>query len=203
MIQLLDHTWSVIQVRAILENVPEVWLAFFACLAVTTVRIGELLALTWNDVDWKAKKLRIAKSLDCGVVIPHTKTRIVQVKHIPEALFRILEQHRDQSSFVRPTDFAFCNENGSACDPDLIRLSILYPAVDRAGINRVARNCGFHAFRHAGSSIINERTGDLKLSQVQLGHKRLSTTANIYTHTNQRQVERAGEVLADAILSTK
>lgn len=45
-------------------------------------------------------------------------------------------------------------------------------------------NSGFHAFRHAGSSIINELTGDLKLSQVQMGHKRLSTTANIYTHTN-------------------
>jgi integrase len=80
---------------------------------------------------------------------------------------------------------------------------VLYPAVDHAGFARVARNCGFHAFRHAGNSIINELTGDLKLSQVQLGHKRLSTTANIYTHTNVRQIERAGEVLAKAILSTK
>jgi integrase len=76
---------------------------------------------------------------------------------------------------------------------------VLYPALDRAGIERTARNCGFHAFRHAGSSIINELTGDLKLSQVQLGHKRLSTTANIYTHTNVRQVERAADVLATAI----
>ena len=84
--------------------------------------------------------------------------------------------------------------DGSACDPDHVRESVLYPAVDRAGIQRVSRSSGFHAFRHAGSSIINEVTGDLKLSQIQLGHKRISTTANMYTHTNMRQVERAGEV---------
>jgi len=90
------------------------------------------------------------------------------------------------SCFVKATD--------RRATPDHVRESVLYPALDRAGIERVLRSSGFHAFRHAGSSIINELTGDLKLSQVQLGHKRLSTTANIYTHTNVRQVERAGEV---------
>ena len=111
-------------------------------------------------------------------------------------------RHRG-TTFGKPTDFVFCKGDGMPCDPDHIRESVLYPAVDRAGIERLARNSGFHAFRHAGSSIINELTGDLKLSQVQMGHKRLSTTANIYTHTNERHVERAGEVLAEAILSTK
>jgi integrase len=197
------QAWSAAQVRSILENVPENWLAFFACLAATTVRIGELLALTWSDMDWQNRKIRISKSLDRAVVVPHTKTRTVHLKHIPEALLRLLESHREISGFVRPTDFVFCKADGSPCDPDHLRESVLYPAVDRAGIGRVSRNCGFHAFRHAGSSIINELTGDLKLSQVQLGHKRLSTTANIYTHTNERHVERAGEVLAEAILSTK
>jgi integrase len=195
--------WSVEQVRAILENVPENWSAFFACLAATTMRIGELLALTWSDIDWQARRIRIAKSLDLGVVIPHTKTRTVHSKHIPEALFSLLEWHRSRSAFLQPTDFVFCQGDGTPCDPDHIRESVLYPAVDRAGIKRLARNCGFHAFRHAGSSIINQLTGDLKLSQIQLGHKRLSTTANIYTHTNARQIERAGDVLAEAILSTK
>ena len=195
--------WSAAQVRSILENVPEQWVAFFACLAATTVRIGELLALTWNDVDSQSRKIRISKSLDVGVVVPHTKTRTVQMRHIPESLLRILEVHRDISKHVQGTNFVFCNEDGSPCGPDQMRESVLYPAVDRAGIRRTSRNCGFHAFRHAGSSIINELTGDLKLSQLQLGHKRLSTTANIYTHASIRQVERAGDVLAEAILTTK
>jgi hypothetical protein len=48
----------------------------------------------------------------------------------------------------------------------------------------------------------NELTGDLKLAQIQLGHKRITTTANIYTHANRALIERAGEVLAGAITDT-
>jgi integrase len=191
--------WSAEQVRAILESVPDVWAAFFVCLALTTVRIGELLALTWQDVDLEGRKIRVSKSLDRGVVIPRTKTRTKQMRHIPEVLFQYLQRHRVMSKFVGPGDFVFCRLDGSAWDPDHVRQSVLYPAVDRAGIPRLPRSSGFHAFRHAGSSIINEATGDLKLSQIQLGHKRISTTANIYTHGNVRRVERAGEVLAQEI----
>jgi hypothetical protein len=45
-------------------------------------------------------------------------------------------------------------------------------------------------------------TGDLTLAQIQLGHKRITTMAKIYTHANNRLIERAGEVLAGAILDT-
>jgi integrase len=186
-------------VRTILINIPEVWQAFFLCLALTTVRIGELLALMWKDVDWEKRKIKIVKSLDLGVVVPHTKTRKDQLRHLPGVLFDVLQLHREISQFTSDGDFIFCKLDGSPCDPDEIRTTVLYPALDRAGIARLPRSSGFHAFRHAGSSIINEVTGDLKLSQIQLGHKRITTTANIYTHTNMKQVERAGEVLAKEI----
>jgi hypothetical protein len=39
----------------------------------------------------------VSKSLDRGVVIPHTKTRTVQTRHISESLLRILESHRSIS----------------------------------------------------------------------------------------------------------
>src|ERR1041385_7430612 len=62
--------WSAEQVRNILRNIPQAWYAFFLCLAITTVRIGELLALTWKDIDWQSRKITISKSVDRGVVIP-------------------------------------------------------------------------------------------------------------------------------------
>jgi integrase len=195
-------SWSAEQVRAILQNVPQAWSAFFLCLAITTVRIGEFLALTWKDIDWDNRRISITKSLDRGVVMPRTKNKTKQSKHIPGILFVALQRHREQSLFAAPNDFVFCNREGKAADPDVIRQSVLYPAVDRAGVERLPRQSGFHAFRHAGSSIINELTGDLKLAQIQLGHKRITTTANIYTHANDRLIERAGEVLAGAITDT-
>jgi len=89
--------WSADQVRSILQNVPENWFPFLACLAITTTRIGELLALSWKDIDWQTRKIRVAKSLDVGVVVPHTKTRTIHSKHVPEVLFEILRTiRRDQ-----------------------------------------------------------------------------------------------------------
>ena len=38
------------QLRAVLEKIPESWMPFFLCLALTTLRIGELIALHWSDV---------------------------------------------------------------------------------------------------------------------------------------------------------
>jgi integrase len=194
--------WSSEEVRAILGQIPQAWSTFFLCLALTTVRIGELLALTWSDVDWEARKIKVTKSLDGTVVVPRTKNRTKTTRHIPEILFQALQQHQQHSLFTKPSDFVFGDREGKAADPDQIRQSVLYPAIDRAGIERLPRAAGFHAFRHAASSIINELTGDLKLSQIQLGHKRISTTANIYTHANNRLIERAGEVLAGAITDT-
>jgi integrase len=146
--------WSAEQVRNILENMPQAWYAFFLCLAITTVRIGQLLALTWKDIDWQSRKITVSKSVDRGVVIPRTKNKTKQSKHIPEVLFVALQRHREQSIFTAPNDFVFCSRDGSAADPDVIRDSVLYPAVDHVGIERLPRQSGFHAFRHAGSTII-------------------------------------------------
>src|SRR5256885_2756761 len=40
------------QIRAVLDDVPVNWKAFFVYLALTNLRIGELLALQWLNVDW-------------------------------------------------------------------------------------------------------------------------------------------------------
>src|SRR5947208_13319640 len=42
-------------------------------------------------------------------------------------------------------------------------------------------------------------TGDMKLAQLQLGHSRMSTTSGIYVHTNEQDIQRAGEALAETI----
>ncbi len=79
-----------------------------------------------------------------------------------------------------------------------MRDSVLYPAMDRAEIERGPRTHGFHIFRHPAGSIIHEKTGSVKLAQIQLGHGDMGTTANIYVHTDDEQLRYAAEVLAEA-----
>ncbi len=128
-----------------------------------------------------------------------TKTETELVKHLPEPLFRILQWHRQISRHTTDSDFVFCKLDGSPCDPNFVRNSVLYPAMDRADIERGPRTHGFHIFRHSAGSIIHKKTGSMKLAQIQLGHADMGTTANIYVHTDDEQLKYAAEVLAEAI----
>jgi integrase len=71
--------------------------------------------------------------------------------------------------------------------------------LDRLGIDRLTRVSGFHAFRHAVASVINDRTGDIKLAQKLLGHTNVSMAANVYTHTYSDSERRATGELERAI----
>jgi len=69
-----------------------------------------------------------------------------------------------------PDDFVFCKKDGSTLDPDVLRKDAVYPILDRLGIPRKKGASGFHTFRHSAASIVNDRTGNLKLAQKFLGH---------------------------------
>ncbi|HVF88614.1 MAG TPA: tyrosine-type recombinase/integrase, partial [Blastocatellia bacterium] len=70
--------------------------------------------------------------------------------------------------------------------------------LERSGLSAARVTHGFHLLRHSAASIVHAQTRDLALAQELLGHSRLSTTADIYTHT-QSSAEEATETLAREI----
>ena len=76
---------------------------------------------------------------------------------------------------------------------------MLYPTLDRLGIARNSRAAVFHTFRHSAATIVNQKTGNLKLVQKLLGHSNLSTTADVYTHTSADADRSAALALEEAI----
>ncbi len=192
-------TLSAEEVRRVVHQVPEVWKPIIVTVALTTLRIGEILALKWSDVDWASRKISVSRSAYRGVIQESTKTDIDLKKHMPDAVVSILRDHWGRSAFIGDEDFIFCREDGTSCDPGWLRKTILYPAIDRAGIMRGKRTHGFHIFRHTGATIIRSLTGDMKLAQIQMGHSRMETTADVYVQTDDSDVKRASDVLADAI----
>jgi integrase len=55
--------WTAEQLRKILEQIPAEFRCLFICVALTGIRLGELLALKWKYVDIEAKRLQIVHSL--------------------------------------------------------------------------------------------------------------------------------------------
>lgn len=191
--------WTAERLKLILENVPPEYYCLFVCLAMTGMRIGELLALEWRHVDFKARTIQIEQSFWCGQLVSPKTADSVRILPYGVVLGEVLAHHQRVSRHTRPADFVFCKENGEPLNPDVLRKDVLYPVLDRLQIPRPKRSAGFHAFRHSAASLINDRTGNLKLAQNLLGHANLSTTADIYTRTSTEAQREASEVLEAAV----
>jgi integrase len=191
--------WTAEQLRQIVAAAPQHHRPMFVCAALTGVRLGELLALKWKHVDFEKRVLHIQQSLWEGAV--QTPKTLASIRGIPigDTLASALSDHMRVSQCIGPEDFIFCKPDGRPLHPDVVRKDVLYPVLDRLGIARTTRGSGFHAFRHAAASLINDRTGDIKLAQKLLGHTNPTMTATVYTHTYTDSERRASLELERAI----
>jgi integrase len=191
--------WSPAQVRNILSAAPEGKRAFFACVALTGTRLGEVLGLKWKHVDLERRVLRIEQSLWRGQLVSPKTAASTRDILLGSALGETLRNHREISSHSGLDNFVFCKKDGSPLDPDVLRKDILYPILDRLGIPRAKGASGFHTFRHSAASIVNEQTGNLKLAQKFLGHSTIKMTADVYTHTSAEAEREAALAVERAI----
>src|SRR5262249_41438866 len=61
------------QIRTVLQKVPDEYRLLFLCVAITGLRVGELLALRWQDVDFTGARLSVNHNLWRGrLVSPKT-----------------------------------------------------------------------------------------------------------------------------------
>jgi integrase len=192
-------TLSADQVRRVEAGFPSEMRALCACVALTGLRLGELLGLQWGDVDLEASVLTVSRRVWRGRInepkTEATKRRIGMSRQLTERL----REHWAASKWPRADDFIFAQEDGRPMDPDHLRRQVLYPALEAAGIARLPRTHGFHLFRHTFGSIYHAETGDLKLTQKAMGHARISTTADIYVHPDDEVIGDGFEAVADTI----
>lgn len=173
------------QVNKVIEAVADEYKPLFVVTAVTGMRIGEILALRWQDVDLNAKKLTVRHSLWRGQLgTPKTKAS-AKTRNLSDLLVTAFRVQKLNSDFTQPDDFVFARRDGSPYDRDWVRESVLYPALDAAEIERKPRQHGFHLFRHTCGSILYALTGDIRLAKDALAHSRISTTSDIYVHTDE------------------
>jgi hypothetical protein len=77
-----------------------------------------------------------------------TKTDEIYEKYIPDSLLPVLTQYLSEKNLA-PGDFVFyrSEHDRRPINPEYLRRDVLYPALQRAGVERVSRASGFHAFR--------------------------------------------------------
>ena len=153
-----------------------------------------------KDIDLAARTIRFDKNVWRGQIQNSTKTDVVYEKHMSDRLFQILKEHLERNT-IGPDDFVFRRSefDPRPCDPDYVRREILYPALQRAGVVRLSRASGFHAFRRAVSQYLRKKAG-LEVAAIQLGHKRMTTTDVHYNAVDTDDIVRAARLVEDGLL---
>jgi len=147
------------------------------------LRIGELLALTWGDVDLESGVIYVNKTChygkdENGVYRRFTdKPKTVSSRReipIPKRLVSILKKHKKSTR----TEFVIENKNG---EPMSVRAyqKAFYTLLKKLNI----RMKGFHSLRHTFATRAIECGMDVKTLSEILGHNDATITLNRYAHS--------------------
>nr|MBA3301396.1 site-specific integrase [Thermoleophilaceae bacterium] len=154
-----------------------------ATAVFTGLRLGELLGLTWADVDLDRNVLSVRKQLSrSGVrVAPKTDQAERDVVLMP-ALASLLREYRLRSPFSAASSLVFAADDGSGIEHTAPRRA-LTRAMDRAGLVDDSRpKLRFHDLRHTFASLLISQGQNVVFVSRQLGHAKPDVTLGVYAH---------------------
>ncbi len=194
-VEVLSRTSQQKIMKYLTENFSYMNLGIYICLCCG-LRIGEICALRWEDIDLKAGVIRISKTIqriyikngtDCRteVIIGSAKTmssmRIIPIAKDLKAMLRTRYRYLDGDNYVLT----------NTARP-------LEPRTYRNYYNRLMQSLQmpklkFHSLRHSFATRCIESRCDYKTVSALLGHSNISTTLNLYVHPDMEQKQRCVE----------
>ena len=148
--------------------------AMYLTAAFTGLRLGELLALRWRDVDFAGSAIRVRTSYAAGRLTTPKSGKVRSVPLAPDVAGAISGLAR-RELFVGDDDLVFASETGSYQDGSALRRRYK-AALNRAGL----RSLRFHDLRHTfGTRMISK--ADIRRVQEWMGHADIQTTMK-YLH---------------------
>ena len=147
-------------------------------LAVLTgLRVGEILALRWQDVDLDGAELRVVRAVYRGSIgTPKTKGSRRTVP-LPCAATLALRRLAQRTQGFNPEGLVFPSRKGTVLNDTNLLLRFLKPAGKLAGVPWIS----WHTFRRTHATLLQLAGGSAKDAQAQLGHSQITTTLGIYT----------------------
>ena len=149
--------------------------------AGTGLRMSELFALKWKDIDFAGCEMNVTRSIVNQVVGP-CKTEASQ-KPVPldARLAQALQEWFRQVKYSRPEDWVFASPHSKGRKPyrgQALMKWYIRPAARECGISK---KFGWHTFRHTYSTLLRLVGADIKVMQELLRHASSRVTMDTYT----------------------
>ena len=166
----------------------------------TGLRRGELLALQWDDLNFKTGALRVERQVHRAkgeLIISQPKTKAANRTIIlPAPLLSVLKEYRQQihSRWLFPSP----RKDDLPLDPASVRKH-LTTILERAGCKHIR----FHDLRHLFATMSLEHGMDIKTLSTVIGHVSSSTTLNIYAHVTDKMRQTAARKIDQGIGKTE
>ncbi len=198
------------QMRAFLDAVADTRDGpLYACAVALGLRQGELLGLTWDDLDLERGTLTVRRTLQryggqWHLDAPKTQ-RSARTLGLPATLIQTLRAHRARQLEERlragpawqgdAWNLVFCNETGEPMSG--AQLTRRFQA-QVAALGLPPQR--FHDLRHAAATYMLAQGVDLRVVMEVLGHSQIHVTANTYAHVRVEATRAAAERV-DALLA--
>lgn len=188
------------------------WLPLFTALLGTGCRIGEMLGLRWQDIDWQNGIININHNLiyrvqDSGkcefhITTPKTKSGIREIPMFEDVRKALMKERMAQmqngfcqdevdgySGFIWQNRFGHV-ESPHCCNRAIARIIRDYNKEETENAQKEKREVvllphfSVHNLRHTFCTRLCENETDLKLIQEIMGHADIATTMDIYNESN-------------------
>jgi integrase len=169
------------EIRALLAELkgPYYVMAFLA--SVTGLRVSELLALKWEDVNFASGEIQLTRGIVCQHVGPLKTAASEKPVPMDAGLSSLLLDWRGRSPYNQETDYVFASVGKDGAQPlwpSSAMSKHIRPAAMRAGIRKHVR---WHVFRHSFATLLKANGEDVKTVQESLRHADSKVTLDTYT----------------------
>jgi integrase len=211
-IKFLEKEELAIFLKAAKEHGLYMDYVIFSTLAYSGMRLGELLALQWKDINFKGHTITITKTLynpkgkegQYELLTPKTSGSIRTIKMDPNVM-TLLKKHKAEQNEIKMRmrdkyhdhDFVFARPSGY---PEVMK-----KVEDRMKrllkIAKIDKHVTPHSLRHTHTSLLIEAGVGIKEIQQRLGHTDIETTMNIYAHMTKNLEEKASQKFSELMRS--
>ena len=185
-------------------------------MLATACRAGEVMGLTWDNIDLKKRIITIDHQLrylelDNGYqfynTTPKTESGVRQIPITDNCYKALINQREHQFIMCIRHDvevaglknFVFTTKNSTPYDPNNLNklLDNIVRGYNKAETEQAHKqkrtpqllpHVSCHVLRHTACTRLAENNIDIKVLQVFMGHSDISTTMNIYNHVDQDRI---------------